>query len=113
MRWISLVPSPMVQSLTSRLELLDGIVLDEAVATEELHGLVADADRCLAGEELRHSGLARDFSAGVFEYSRALGQQACGIKAGGHVGELPLNALKFGDSFAELAAFFDVLYGCV
>jgi hypothetical protein len=39
--WISLVPSPMVQSLTVALELLDGVLLDEAVAAVEPDGFVA------------------------------------------------------------------------
>ena len=38
-RWISLVPSPIVQSFTSRKILLGRIVLHEAVAAVNLHAL--------------------------------------------------------------------------
>ena len=44
----------------------------------------------------------------VLEDGGAQGEQARGVELGGHVGELPLDALKLGDGFAELAALFDV-----
>src|SRR5580658_10607510 len=79
------------------IELLHWIIFDEAVTAEELHGLAADFYSYFTGEELGHGGLARDLAAGVLEHGGALGEQARGVKLGGHVGELPLDALEFRD----------------
>src|ERR1700729_2517606 len=93
------------------IELLSRIILDETIAAEELDSLVADAHGDFAGEELGHGRLTGDLAAGILENSSALGEKACGIQLGSHVGELPLDALELGDGFAELPAFLDVFEG--
>ena len=58
-RWISLVPSPIVSSLTSRKILLRRVVLHEAVAAVDLDAVVGGLDRDFAREQLRRGRFAR------------------------------------------------------
>src|SRR5580698_5862456 len=90
------------------IELFYWIVFDEAVAAEELNGLVADFYSYFAGEEFGHGGFARGAAVRIFEHGGALGEQARGVELSGHVGQFPLDALELGDGFAKLAALLDV-----
>ena len=108
-RWISLVPSPMVHSFDVAIELLDRIILDEAVAAVDLHRFVGDAHRDLAREQLRHRRFLGDALALILHPRRAIGEQARGFDLGGHVGELVLDGLKLGDRPAELLALLGIL----
>src|ERR1700675_1318667 len=98
--------------------LLRRIILDEAVTAVNLHGFVGDAHGHFTGVELRHARFARD--AGVVIAGSALRnclvrepgglirEQPRGFDLRGHIRELELNGLKFGDSFAELFALLRI-----
>src|SRR5579872_161163 len=100
-------------------KLLRGIVLDEAVAAENLHGFVGHAHGGLAGVELGHAGLLgitnRAVRGGgpIGEPGGAIDQAARGGDLRGHVRELELNGLEFADGLAELFAFLGVFRGGV
>ena len=91
------------------------VILDESVAAVNLHRFVRDAHRHFSGVELGHAGLARKAEVmiaggkrAVGEPCRAIGQQARRLNFGGHVRQLELDGLKFGDGFAELLALLGV-----
>src|SRR5579875_1926087 len=90
-------------------ELFCRIVLDESVATVELDSFITDAHGNFAGVEFGHAGLARNALASILEDGGALGKQPGCIELGGHIGQLPLDSLKFRDGLAELAALLYIL----
>src|ERR1035437_5808297 len=94
-------------------ELFDGVVLDEAVAAVDLHGLAGDADGGLGSEELGHGGFAGDAQAAVEHPGGAIVEQAGGIDIHRHIDELVLDGLKLGNRAAELFAQFGILEGGV
>src|SRR5690349_16319703 len=67
-------------------QLLDGVLLDEAVAAVDLHGVGRDSHRGVGGEALRVRGDER-VALAVVELRRGLPrQQARGLDVGRHVG---------------------------
>src|SRR5689334_13001890 len=92
------------------IELFRGIVLDEAVATVDLHALIGHADGNFTGEKLCHAGFAS--KAGVVligEPSSLINEQAGRFDLRRHVGEFELNGLELTDSLPELFALLGVL----
>jgi hypothetical protein len=73
-RWISLVPSPMVVSFTSR-KYFRRVILHEPVAAVDLHAVFGDPHRRLARIQLRHRRLERRPPAAILQVRGAIGQQ--------------------------------------
>src|SRR5579864_3857809 len=100
-------------------KLLRGIVLDETVAAEDLHGFVGHAHSGLAGVKLGHAGLLRITNRTVRgnglvgEPRGAIDKAARGGDLRGHVRELELDGLEFADGLAELLAFLGIFRGGV
>src|SRR4051794_11107162 len=93
---------------------LDRILLDVAVAAEDLDGLDGDAHRVVGGEELGHRAvLGQRGLAAVGHRARLVEQLARGGGAGLHVGELELDRLQVEDRLAEGDALARVLRGVV
>ena len=91
------------------IEFLNRIVLDEAVAAVDLQGVVADPHSAIS----EANSLAMDDSLvtrspAILHVRRAIGQQARGIDRGGHVRQLVLNRLEFGDRPPELPALLGI-----
>ena len=74
-----------------------------------LHTLIGATHRNFTGVELRHGRFLRRLHPCIFHRRRTHRQQPCRIQFGGHVGQLPLNSLKFRNCLAELLAFFGIL----
>src|SRR6266853_4133377 len=92
------------------IEFLYRVVLDETVASENLHRFVCDAHADFAGIELRHAGFFREARAFLIgKPRRVIHEMAGGFDLGGHVSKLELNGLKFADGLAKLFALFRIL----
>ena len=89
--------------------LLGAVVLDEAVATVDLHAALAAEDRRFAGHELRFGGLERHFAGAVHLGGGGEGQRLGRGDARRHLGEREANRLEFGDRLSELLALLGVL----
>ena len=100
-RWISLVPSPIVVSFTSRKN-FSAVVLDEPVATMNLDPVLGDMHRRFAGEQLGHRRLAGGHAAPILEIGGAVGQPSRRLDPGCHVGQLELYRLKRRDRLSKL-----------
>ena len=92
-------------------ELLDGVVLDEAGAAVDLDGQAGDALGYLRGEVFAHGGLLEEVELRVLEPGGVVDEEAGGFDVGGHLGELELHGLELDDGLAELLAFFGPLCG--
>src|ERR1017187_7053868 len=86
------------------IKLLHRVILDEAVAAVDLHGLAGDAHRRLGSEQLGHGGFARQALAAVEHPGRAVIQQARGIQIDRHIDQFVLDGLKLRDGPRELLA---------
>ena len=94
------------------------IILDEAVAAVNLHGFIRDAHGDFARVKLRHARFLRDArvviprsDGAVGEPGGLIGQQPRRLDLRGHIRQLELNRLKFGDGFAELFALLRITHG--
>src|SRR5712692_3208251 len=83
---------------------LDLVLLDEAVAAVDLHGVRRDAHGHLGGEELGHRRLGPEGLAPVLEERRAQREQARRLDRRRHVGQHPLDHLVLADRHAEALA---------
>src|SRR5215218_7586135 len=92
-------------------QLLDRVLLDEAVAAVDLHGVGGDLHRRVRGEALRVRGDERVALAGVEQVGRLPGHQAPGLDLRRHVGDHELDRLVHRDRHAELDALLRVLGG--
>src|SRR5258707_4239154 len=93
---------------------LDGIILDETVASEDLPRFVRDTYSDFAGVKFGHAGLFREARTLLIrEPRRVVNKMARCFNLRGHVGKLELNGLKFADCFAELLALFGILHSRV
>src|SRR3954466_13380009 len=78
-------------------QLLDGVLLDEAVAAVDLHGVGGDLHRAVRGEALGVRALQR-VALALVEQDGALPRgQAREVNLGGHVGDHELDRLVPGD----------------
>src|SRR5687767_4047701 len=90
-------------------EFLGRVVFDESVPAVNLHRLFGGPDGNLARVQLGHGRLAPGaHDALVLEPGGPIGEQPCGLNAGGHVGQLPLDGLKTRDGLAKLPALFRI-----
>src|SRR5260221_7875272 len=93
-------------------ELFGGIILDEAVATVDLHAFVGDADGDFTGEKFGHARFARETERFLIRVpSGLIDEKARSFHFRGHVGEFELNGLKFTDGLAELLALLGIAGG--
>src|SRR3954453_7393664 len=93
---------------------LHWVLVDVAVAAEDLHRLDRHGHRGVRGEQLRHRGpLAETALAAVGDRARLVEQLAGGGGPRLHVGELELDALEVVDRRAERDALLRVLVGVV
>src|SRR5260370_29788252 len=93
---------------------LDGIILDETVASEDLHRFVRDTYSDFAGVKFGHAGLFREaLTLLIREPRRVVAKMTRCFDLRGDVGELELNGLKFADGFAEFLSLFFILHGRV
>ena len=92
-------------------QLLDRVLLDEAVAAVDLHGVRGDLHRGVRGEALGVRGLDGVAAALVEQDGRVPGRQAREVHLGGHVGDHELDRLVHGDRDAELDALLGVVRG--
>src|SRR6266536_4665338 len=83
-------------------ELLDGKVLDEAVAAVDLERAVCHADRHLGGVVLRLGREAPVFVSPVLGLRRALGEEPGRVDPGRHLGQIETDRLELADSAAKL-----------
>ena len=89
---------------------LDRVLADVAVAAHDLDRLLGHPDRGLAGVELGHRALARGELLAVPAHPRrSPDEQAGGVDAGLHVGELEGDGLVFDDRLAEGLALLGVV----
>src|SRR5882672_5168483 len=95
-------------------KLFGRIVLDEAVATVNLHAFVCNANGNLAGKKFGHARFAGEASGFLIgEPCGLIHKQACGFDFRRHVRELELNCLEFADGLAELLPLLGVIRGGV
>src|SRR2546423_1898814 len=85
-------------------ELLDGVVLDEAVAAVEFNRTRGDSFRDARRVELRHRGLLDEGESGVLHARGVVDQKARGLDVGRHLRELELDGLELVDRAPELRA---------
>src|SRR5450432_203627 len=90
------------------IELLDGIVLDESVASVDLDGFFRRANRNFGCVELGLGGKPGDVLPRILGRRGTLGEQPRGIDLRGHVTEVELDRFEFGDGSPELAPLFGV-----
>src|SRR5207245_4212382 len=90
------------------IELLDGKVLDETVASVDLERAVRSADCHLGGEVLRLGGEPGIRATLVLGGRRALGQEPRRVDVGRHLGKIELDRLELADRTAELPALLRV-----
>src|ERR1700722_20363612 len=93
------------------IELFDRVVLDESVATMDLHGFVRGAHRNLGSRQLRHGPFLADALPAILHPTRAIGEQARGVDLGSHVRQLVLDGLKLRNGTAEPLALLRVFQG--
>ena len=106
-RWISLVPSQIRSTRSSRQEPLGDVVAPVAAAAEGLHGAVGAAARGLADEQLRHRRLGvheLGVGARVGEPRDLQHQQPPGRRVGRRVGQREGDALVVPEPRAALLA---------
>src|SRR5829696_6916215 len=92
-------------------ELLDRILLDVAVAAEDLDCVGGHLHRRVRGEALRERRLQRRALALVEEPRRLPDQQPRGLDLGGHVGDEEVDPLVHGDRLAKLHTLLRVHHG--
>src|SRR3954447_7705672 len=97
-----------LEDLLVAVEARDGVLVHEPVAAVDLERPVRDAVRELAGVELGHRGLLREWAALVLEPCCAVDERAPGLDLDGHVDEPVLNRLELLDLLAELLALVRV-----
>src|SRR4051794_1079635 len=90
-------------------QLLDRVLLDEAVPAVDLHGVGGDLHRGVRGEALGVRGGQRVALALVELHGRLPHEQARGLHVGRHVGDHELDRLVHRDRHAELDALLRVL----
>src|SRR4051812_8269790 len=90
-------------------QLLDGVLLDEAVAAVDLHGVSCDLHRRVCREALRVRRDERVALALVEQEGRVPRHQARGMNLRGHVGDHELDRLMHRDRHAELHALLRIL----
>src|SRR4051794_11373076 len=91
---------------------LDGVLLDVAVAAEDLHRVGCDLHRHVGAIELRHRGDLRELRAVgalVDQLAALVEQPARGLALGLHVGEHPGDQLVLDDRLAHRLAALRVL----
>lgn len=84
-----------------------------ALAAVDLDGFVDNAVDHFAGVEFGAGSGGTHAGSGVFEERGIVGEDAGGFKFGVHIGEHPLDGLKFADTFAEGFATAGVFGGFV
>src|SRR5699024_8012677 len=87
---------------------LDGVVLGEAVATEELDAVEADLHALLGGELAGERGLPGEGHALLGACGAPPGDQAQPVELGGDVGHHERHGLTVGDRLTERLALLDV-----
>src|SRR4051794_35935147 len=92
-------------------ELLDRVLLDEAVPAVDLHGVGGDLHRGVGREALGARGLQRVAGALVEQHGAVPRGQARQVHLRRHVGDHELDRLVHGDRHAELDALLGVLGG--
>src|SRR5262249_5696093 len=90
-------------------QLLDRVLLDVAVAAEDLHRVRGDLHRGVGGEALRVRRLQRRPLALVEQPRRLPDEQPRRLDLGGHVGDEEVDALVHRDRLLELDALLRVL----
>src|SRR5712691_3458356 len=90
-------------------ELFDRIILDEPVAAVNLHGLIGGTHRGLRGVQLGHGRFLVNVCAVVLHPGGAQREQTRGVDFSGHIGQLILHRLKFGNEAAELLALLRIV----
>src|SRR3954469_305110 len=91
--------------------LLDRIVFGEAVSAVDFDGKGGHALGDLGSEELGHRSLFDEVHTGILHAGAVINHEAGGLEFSGHLGDLELYALKFGDGLAELLALDRVFAG--
>src|SRR6202167_1634639 len=99
------------------IKLLRRIILDEPIPAVNLHCLVGHAYGHFSRVQFRHARFLGDSciriarrNPAILQPRSLIGQQARRFNLGGHVRQLELNRLKFGDGFAKLFALFGVAH---
>src|SRR5258707_11015007 len=93
------------------IKLFRRIILDEAVASVNLHAFVGDADCNFAGKKFSHAGFAGEATVVlVGEPGGLIDEEPGGFDFSSHIGELELDGLKFADGLTELFALLGVFY---
>src|SRR6266498_1175049 len=90
-------------------ELLDGKVLDEAVATMDLERAVGHADRHLGGVVLRLGREAPVVLSPVLGLRRTLREEPGRVDPGRHLSQIETDRLELADSAAKLPTLLRIL----
>src|SRR5215470_10845001 len=83
------------------------VVVDVAVAAEQLYGIERDLGGVLGGVEDRAGGVLAGGFAAVAGFRHGIDVRLAGVHADIHVGDLALHQLKLADRLAELLALVD------